>query len=222
MREPRIPPSKQIRQQIDELLNNGIQAQDSPLNTLLRLGAQLVVQEALERETTERLGRAWYQHRRPGEPLSGHRNGHESNRLRTAEGEISVHVPQVRNWAEEGPYRSRLMDFLRGHSDVLDRLAVEMYARGLSVRDIEDALTEATGDPLLSRTAVSELTDTLWENYEAFCQRDLSAFEVEYLFIVSDAVDVLSNDAAVAGDTIVYIKKEAATQIFLPLVLRNY
>jgi putative transposase len=186
MSEQRIPPSEQIRQQIDELLNKGIEAQESPLNPLLRLGAQLVVQEALEQETTERLGRAWYQRRQPGESLRGHRNGYESGRLRTTEGEIRVQVPQVRNWAEEGPYRSRLMDFLRGHSDVLDRLAVEMYARGLSTRDIEDALKEATGDPLLSRTAVSELTDTLWEDYEAFCQRDLSVFEVEYLFI--DAV----------------------------------
>jgi len=186
MSERRIPPGEQIRQQIDELLNNGIEAQDSPLGVLLHLGAQVVVQEALERETTERLGRAWYHHRRPGEPLRGHRNGYEPGRLQTAEGEVVVQVPQVRNWAEEGPYRSRLMDFLRGHSDVLDRLAVEMYARGLSTRDIEDALKEATGDPLLSRTAVSELTDTLWEDYEAFCQRGLSVFEVEYLFI--DAV----------------------------------
>jgi putative transposase len=72
---------------------------------------------------------------------------------------------------------------LRSNRDVLDRLAVEMYVRGLSVRDIEEALKEATGDPLLSRTAVSELTDTLWEDYEAFCQRDLCVFEVEYLFI---------------------------------------
>jgi len=186
MSEQRIPPSEQIRQQIDELLNNGIEAQDSPLGALLHLGAQLVVQEALERETAERLGRAWYQHRRPGEALRGHRNGYEPGRLQTAEGEVVVQVPQVRNWAEEGPYRSRLMDFLRGHSDVLERLAVEMYTRGLSTRDSEDALKEATGDPLLSRAAVSELTDILWEDYEAFCQRDLSVFEVEYLFI--DAV----------------------------------
>jgi putative transposase len=186
MNEQRIPPSEQIRQQIDELLNNGIEAEDSPLSALLHLGAQLVVQEALERETTERLGRSWYQHRRSGEMLRGHRNGYEPGRLQTAEGEVVVQVPQVRDWVEEGAYRSRLMDFLRGHSDVLDRLAVEMYARGLSTRDIEDALKEATGDPLLSRTAVSELTDILWEDYEAFCQRDLSVFEVEYLFI--DAV----------------------------------
>jgi len=78
------------------------------------------------------------------------------------------------------------MTFLRGNSDVLERLTVEMYARGLSTRDIEDALEEATGDRLLSRTAVSQITEVLWEEYEAFAQRDLSGFDVEYLFL--DAV----------------------------------
>jgi transposase-like protein len=78
------------------------------------------------------------------------------------------------------------MTFLRGNSDVLERLAVEMYARGLSTRDIEDALEEATGNRLLSRTAVSQITEVLWDEYEAFAERDLSGFEVEYLFL--DAV----------------------------------
>jgi transposase-like protein len=92
----------------------------------------------------------------------------------------------VRNWAGEGPYRSILVAFLQGDSDVLKRLVAEMYAHGLSVRDIEDALQDATGEPLLSRNAVSELSETLWEDYQAFCDRDLSSFAVEYVF--SDAV----------------------------------
>lgn len=179
----RIPPSEQIRKQLDQLLSEGIDEQSNLLGVLVRLGAQLVVQEALERETTERLGRAHYQHRQPGEPLRGYRNGYEPGRLRTAEGEIAIQIPQVRDWVEGGPYRSRLMTFLRGHTDVLEKLAVEMYARGLSTRDIEDALRDATGHSLLSRDAVSTLSDTLWEDYQAFCQRDLSRFEVEYLFI---------------------------------------
>jgi transposase-like protein len=182
----RIPPSDRIRQQISELLENGLDSADNPLGTLMQLSAQLVVQEALESETTERLGRGYYQRREADEPLKGYRNGYEAGRLRTAEGEITVQLPQVREWTEDGPYRSRLMGFLRGNSDVLEKLAVEMYARGLSVRDIEDALRDATGDPLLSRSTVSELSETLWEDYDAFCQRDLSSFEVEYLFI--DAV----------------------------------
>jgi transposase-like protein len=182
----RIPPSERIRKELDQLLNEGLEGQENLLSTLVRLGAQLMVQEMLERETTEQLGRAHYQHRKPGEPLRGYRNGYETGRLRTAEGEISLQVPQVRDWIGEGPYRSQLMTFLGGNSDVLEKLAVEMYSRGLSVRDIEDAFRDATGETLLSREMVSELSDTLWEDYQAFRDRDLSPFEVEYLFI--DAV----------------------------------
>jgi transposase-like protein len=57
-----------------------------------------------------------------------------------------------------------------------------MYARGLSTRDVEDAFTDATGDLLISRSAVSEITDILWEDYQAFVSQDLSEIGVEYLF----------------------------------------
>lgn len=182
----RVPPSDRIRQRITELLEKGLESEESPLGPLMRLSAELVVQEALEKETAERLGRGYYERREEDERLRGYRNGYESGRLGTAEGEITVQVPQVRDWVEEGPYSSRLMGFLQGNTDVLEKLAVEMYARGLSVRDIEDALRDATGDPLLSRSTVSKLSETLWEDYNAFCERDLSTFEVEYVFI--DAV----------------------------------
>jgi RHS repeat-associated protein len=102
----------------------------------------------VEQEVTDYLERGHYQRRRPEQEHRGHRNGYEPGRIRTAEGEIVVQVPQVRDAPET--YRSRLMVFLRANSDVLERLAVEMYARGLSTRDIEDALEEATGDRLLA------------------------------------------------------------------------
>lgn len=70
------------------------------------------------------------------------------------------------------------MDFLANHTEVLQQLATEMYARGLSTRDIEQAFIDVTGECLLSRTAVSELTDSLWEEYQAFCERDLSQLEI--------------------------------------------
>ncbi len=76
------------------------------------------------------------------------------------------------------------MNFLCGNSDVLEYLVVQMYTRGLSIRDIEETFRDPqTGDLLLGRTAVSELTDSLWEDYQAFCQRDLSQFVVEYVFL---------------------------------------
>jgi putative transposase len=79
------------------------------------------------------------------------------------------------------------MEFLGGNSEALERLVVEMYARGLSTRDVEDCFRdESTGELMISRTAVSEITDRLWEDYREFCERDLSGVEVEYLFL--DAV----------------------------------
>ena len=58
-----------------------------------------------------------------------------------------------------------------------------MHARGLSTRDIEALFADEAGKPLLSRTAVSEITERLWAEYEAFASRSLSEFEVSYLFI---------------------------------------
>ena len=58
-----------------------------------------------------------------------------------------------------------------------------MYARGLSTRDVEAVFADEQGRPLLSRTAVSEITERLWAEYEAFATRDLAEFDIVYLFV---------------------------------------
>ncbi len=57
-----------------------------------------------------------------------------------------------------------------------------MYARGFSPRAREDALYEATGDMVLSRSSVSKGPEVLWEEEEKLQNRDLSGYEGEYLF----------------------------------------
>ena len=47
-------------------------------------------------------------------------------------------APQISDRAV--PFRSRLREIIRGRSEELEALAVEMYARGLSTRDIERCL----------------------------------------------------------------------------------
>jgi transposase-like protein len=176
MPKQRIAPSTHLRQALSEFLTHGIEQEESPTSALLGLAARLVLQEALEVEQRDALGRERYQRGSEGRYRNGYRPGH----VEGAEGRVKVEVPQVRGIAG---YSSTLMGFLEDHSEVLQRLATEMYARGLSTRDIEDAFTDATGRCLLSRSAVSELTQGLWEEYEAFCQRDLGQFEVIYLFV---------------------------------------
>lgn len=175
----RVPPSRIVREEIEGLFTNGVHRGTNILSALAELGVRYLAQQGLEQEQGDYLGRGHYERRSQEQPR-GWRNGYEDARLKTAEGEVAVRVPQVRDASE--PYRSGLMEFLEGHSDVLERLVTEMYARGLSTRDVEDAFRDATGTLLISRSAVSEITDQLWEDYQAFCSRDLSGIEVSYLF----------------------------------------
>jgi transposase-like protein len=164
---------------MNAFLQQGIHSSEQPLRQFIRLAVQKVVQEAVEQEVTDFLGRERYE--RQPEPV-GYRNGYKPGRIRSAEGDILLQVPQVRG--TDDPYHSKLLEFLRGNSDVLEYLVTQMYSRGLSTRDVEDAFRDPqTGNMLLSRSAVSEITDSLWEDYKAFCQRDLSQFPVEYLFV---------------------------------------
>jgi len=149
-----------------------------------------MAEQMLSAEVDEALGRGSYQ-RREEQSQAGYRNGYKGRSIRTAEGKIAVDVPQVRG--REEPYRSAIWQALGKRSPALQKLAVEMYARGLSTRDIEDLLKELADDPeqreglrppqsLLSRSSVSRVTEVLWEEFEAFAKRDLSSFDVVYLF----------------------------------------
>jgi putative transposase len=179
----RVAPSVIAREQLQGLLSGGTDRETNIVSALVEIVTRLVVQELVEGEQRDFLGgRGRYDRR--SEDQVGSRNGYERGRLRTAEGFVDVAVPQVRGTGE--PFRSSLMGFLDGNSEVLESLVNEMYARGLSTRDVEDAFRDATGELLISKSAVSEITDRLWEDYQAFITRDLSGIEVEYLFV--DAV----------------------------------
>ena len=133
----------------------------------------------LEGEAGDAAGRDYYEHR--AQAGQGYRNGYRTGRLKTAEGAIEYSAPQVAGRAE--PYRSAIREHLKGHTQALEELAIEMLARGLSVRDTEDAFKDESGRLLLSKTAVSELGERLWEDYQAFARRDLSEYEIVYLFV---------------------------------------
>src|SRR4051812_26821520 len=160
------------------------QGKDLAGSFFCRMG-KLMVEQLLKAEVSDALGRDKGERRESGQ--AGYRNGYKGRTLRTGEGVIELDVPQVRGLGE--PYRSAIWQGLGRRSVSLEKLATEMYARGLSTRDIEDLLKELSDDGetvLLSKSAVSEVTEVLWQEYEAFTKRDLSALDVVYLF--ADAV----------------------------------
>lgn len=176
----RIAPSQRIGEQVNRLLVGGVPEEIPPSDLrgiLVRLGVQRLVQELVESEQRDFLGVERYER---GEARRGYRNGYEPAHVETAEGRIEVQAPQVRGSAQ--PFESRLLAFLKGRTATLERLVSEMYAHGLSTRDIEDAFTDATGSCLLSKSAVSEVTQRLWEDYQAFRLQRWDEVAVLYLF----------------------------------------
>lgn len=172
----RVPASERTRNALKDMFAGKTVADKS---SLVRQAARLIVEEALEGEAADALGgRGYYEH---GADRRGYRNGNRLGRVKTAEGEVEFAVPQLADMAQ--PFRSKIREVLRGRTEELERLAIEMYARGLSVRDIEAAFTDEGGRCLLSRTAASELTERLWADYQGFASRDLGEFKVLYLFV---------------------------------------
>jgi putative transposase len=141
----RIPASERTSQKLYELLSQGV-ADGDPRAELLMLAV-----------AEDRGGGAGSRGRRRGRAglLRAGRG-----RLRTAEGPIEYGVPQAADRAE--PFVSRVRARLAGRTAELERLALEMFARGLSTHDIEAAFWDDTGASVLSRAAVSQVTERLW------------------------------------------------------------
>ncbi len=139
----------------------------------MRLAVQRIVEESLEGAVRDLLGRDYSERRRGA--AAGYCNGYREGRLATSEGEVRDASPQVRDVPADplAALRARLA----GRTEELERLGLEMFARGCSTRAIEAIFHDEQGRSLLSRTAVSEVTEALWAEDEAFATRDLSAVE---------------------------------------------
>jgi putative transposase len=173
----RVAPSERFRVELDEALAGVGQEQD-PVETIGRLGARLILQQALEDEVTEFLGRARYE--RAGEPVS-HRNGYEPRKLRTTSGTVELERPRVRDASRLG-FESRLLGKHVTRTYALESLVIGSFLRGLSVRDVEAVLEETFDEPVSSRSTVSRILGDTRERYRRWCRRRLDGHDLVYLF----------------------------------------
>lgn len=164
---------------IKQLLADGSDAGDL-IDELLRRGTAAILQAGLEGEVSDFLGRDHYERRTENAP-AGYRNGYRRRRLKTRAGRVEIEEPRMRG--TETPFESAILGRLDRVEERLETMALEMYARGLSTRDIEATLTDEAGHPLLSRSSMSRLSEELYAEYEAFATRDLSELDVVYLYL---------------------------------------
>ncbi len=172
----RVAPSAKMEQE----LFLGLQSSADPLGEAARRGAQLILQRVMEWEVESFLGRGRYERCGDG-ALRGYRNGYEPKKVHTAEGSIQLQVPQVRGSLE--PFESRWLAAIGKRSSRLLELVPLMYVKGMSQRDIEDALIEALGVDGTGRSVINDVCRSLRNDFERWQDRDLSELQVLYLFL---------------------------------------
>jgi len=190
-----VPPSAEIEAQIDQMLAVGVG--DNPresLSELAKLGARLIIQRAVEDEFDAWLGRARYERRSEHQRGlrnydSALRNGFRPQTVQTAEGELSVEIPQVREAAET--FASKLFPrtpkLLR--TEPLKALVIGAFVRGLSMRDVE-SLCEQAGLGKLSKSTASRICEELKDRYAAFKRRSLYDTHLVALFLDATFISV--------------------------------
>jgi putative transposase len=178
----RVSPTDRVRGDIDELF-----AQDKTLPEILeevaRLGAQLLMQAALEAEITEFLGRDRYQRAAACEDARpGSRNGYREVTVKTTAGPVTLARPKLRGTTEA--FASRLFGSHVTKTNALETLVIASFVRGLSVRDVEAALAEALGDQAaISKSTVSAICGQIKDEYQAWARRRLDGTTLDYLYL---------------------------------------
>jgi transposase-like protein len=178
----RVSATDRIRTEIDALF-----AEDRELPEILeevaRLGAQLLMQAALEAEVTEFLGRERYQRSTTClDANGGSRNGYRPVTVKTTTGPVRLERPKLRGTTHA--FASRLFGKHVTKTNALETLVIAAFVRGLSVRDVEATLAEALGDQAaISKSTVSEVCKAIRAEYQTWARRRLDQIVLDYLFL---------------------------------------
>ena len=209
-----LVPSERLRRELQDLIAS-VGEEDDPIEAIGRLGARLILQQALEEELSEFLGRERYERR--GEPLS-HRNGYERVSVKTTAGPLELERPRVRNASALG-FCSEIVGKGVCRTHALEALVVCSFLRGLSVRDVEAALEEAFDGPVVSKSTVSRVCAATRERYRAWCERSLAEHDLVYLFLDAIYLKLRPDDTPAEGVLVAWGVTLEGSKVLLGLKL---
>ena len=210
----KVAPSERFRSELDDVLA-GLGREQDPVEAIGRLGARLILQQALEDEVAEFLGRRRYE--RAGEPVS-HRNGYERRKVATTSGTVELERPRVRDASKLG-FESRLLGKGVARTYALESLVIGSFLRGLSTRDVEAVLEETFDEPLASRSTVSRICEDTRERYRRWCARRLEEHDVVYLFLDAIYLKLHPDDTPAEGVLVAWGVTLEGSKVLLGLQL---
>jgi putative transposase len=132
----------------------------------------------------------------PPEHQSNRRNGKSSKTLRTDQGAIEIEVPRDR----DGSFEPQIVGKHQRHFSGFDDKILSMYARGMTVRDIQGHLQEIYNVEV-SPDLISAVTDGVMDELRAWQSRPL---ESVYLIVYIDALVTKIRDKGVVQNKAVH------------------
>jgi putative transposase len=152
------------------------------LDEWVRVQVQGLVQELLEAEITELLGRRKSERRAAVDASPGYRNGHgEARHLTLGTGTISIQRPRVRG--VEQRFESQVLRLFGRRTKEIDELLPELYLHGLAEGDFDLALRGLLGEEApLSPGTVARLKTKWHAEWAVWNTRPLDELEVVYLW----------------------------------------
>ena len=153
------------------------------------------IEQALEAEMDEHLG---YPKHAPMVPNSGNaRNGHGSKTIIVDSDQLEINPPRDRNSTFEPQLIPKRQKRFKG----FDEKILAMYARGMSVRDMQAMLLELY-EVDVSEALISSVTDTVLDDVRAWQSRPLDRI---YPIVYFDCIVVKSRQDGKVSNRAVYL-----------------
>ena len=156
-------------------------------NGLLKHLTKLLVERALEAEMADHLGHG--KNEPVANPTGNTRNGKSQKTLKGDFGELPIEIPRDRH----GTFEPQLIPKHQTRWTGFDDKILSLYARGMTVREIQSHLEEMYGTEV-SPTLISSVTDAVIEEVKAWQGRPLDAL---YPIVYLDCIHVKVRDGSV-------------------------
>ena len=178
---------------LDELLSDYQRPEDLiGENGLLKQLTKRLVERALDAEMTAHLG---HERHAPVANASGNtRNGRSRKTLKGEFGELPIEVPRDR----EGSFEPQIVPKHQTRWTGFDEKVLSLYARGMTVREIQAHLQEMYGAEV-SPSLISNVTDAVIDEVKLWQARPLDAV---YPIVYLDCIHVKVRDGAVRAKAV--------------------
>jgi putative transposase len=165
-------------------------------NTSIKKMVGAMIEEMLEVERDDHLGYPKHERKKDTENLNGNlRNGYSPKTVRSSQGDIKLDIPRDR----DGYFEPALIKKHQNDISQIEDKIISMYAKGMTVRDIQSHLDEIYGASISAQT-ISNMTDRILPAVEEW--RNMALREIYSILYIDGQRFKVRSDGQVKEKTV--------------------